>query len=201
MMTRAGTGVRTLPSILRQALSPPPTVSTVTTPFTNNNGTEVILIFNEGLDTGSVPLPGAFKVVVDGSTRTVHPVTGVRIGTLASRDYRAVYLTLQTPVLKDDNVRVSYTVPANVWLRDTSGNAAAAISDYSVTNATRHATAGTGALGITMEGAPAYITGTTAFTVKLRFSTTATCGGGQRPASWKYRASPTSSAPWAPRPR
>jgi len=87
------------------------------------SGTKVVLIYNEGLNTGSVPLPTSYSVVA--SNRTI-PVTMVAVSG------NQVELTLASALASGEIVRVPYT-PSSPFLSDLSGNSAPAIAGYQVT--------------------------------------------------------------------
>ena len=110
-----------------------PTIDTVQTPTkpvkTNEAGNRVSIRFSENLSTVYRPLGGAFNVEVGPSgSEVTHPVTSLSISG------NEVHLTLQTRVLPNDRVIVSYVKPANVRLQDSSGNAVASFDDVSVDN-------------------------------------------------------------------
>lgn len=111
-------------------------------------------------------LPSAFKVeVVANGTRTAHPVREVAI-TQDNSLFKLVVLTLYTPVLSGDMVQVAYDRPPNIRLVDDAGNAAPSFSNQSVSNSTSHGST----LGMTVEGAPAYIKDNTELDITLRFA-------------------------------
>ena len=87
-----------------------------------DGGTTLVLTFDEHLDTGSAPAPGAWTVTVGGARA---PVTAVNmIGA-------TVTLALATPVGVGEPATVGYTAGARP-LRDHSGNAAADFSARAV---------------------------------------------------------------------
>ena len=86
--------------------------------------TALMLIYNEALDTGSIPAASAYTVTVAGSQRTVSSVTV---------NGTAVTLTLASAVTDGQAVTVSYTVPGTNPVQDTAGNVAAALSNQTVT--------------------------------------------------------------------
>ena len=92
------------------------------------SGAELLLIYSEALDPGSVPAADAFTVTVAGSSRTV---SGVRI------DKITVFLTLDSAVISDQTVLLSYAVPTSKPIQDAAGNMAAALTDLPVNNSTR----------------------------------------------------------------
>lgn len=64
------------------------------------NGSVLTLTYNESLDTGSVPLTTAFKVMVAGVARGVSSVSIVD---------KTVKITLATPVVNGNAVTIAYT--------------------------------------------------------------------------------------------
>ncbi|MCY4637871.1 MAG: PKD domain-containing protein, partial [Acidobacteria bacterium] len=98
----------------------PPEVSGATA-----DATTLKVTFDETLDASSAPAGDAFTV------------SGGRTGTgtaMISGDTATV--TLDSAVLKDETVTVSYEQPATSPLQDAAGNAVASFSDQSVTNLT-----------------------------------------------------------------
>ena len=94
--------------------------------FTN----ELTLTYDEALDEDSAPAAGQFKVSLNGGT--AEAVSAVAVdGSMAT-----VTLTLATPAMFGDTVRLTYTVPATNPLQDLAGNPAGALTDYEVTNDT-----------------------------------------------------------------
>src|SRR5690606_32437676 len=87
------------------------------------SGTKVTLVYNEGLSSGSVPLPSSYSVVA--SNRTI-PVTMVVVSG------NQVELTLGSSLASGEIVRITYT-PSSPYLTDLSGNPAPAIAGYQVT--------------------------------------------------------------------
>ena len=91
----------------------------------------ITLTYDEPLDGNSTPPPGAFMVAGGSQTRTV---TDVEVSG------SAVELTLDSAVDHGETgIKVSYTVPKGVSgspLRDSVGNAAAALTSQAVTNET-----------------------------------------------------------------
>ena len=90
------------------------------------NGAALTLTYGEALDESSTPATDAFTVTVAGSGRTV---------THVSVSGRVVTLTLALVVAHDETVTVSYSLGTNP-IRDAAGNAAAGLSNRSVTNNT-----------------------------------------------------------------
>ena len=80
------------------------------------SGSSLSLVYNEDLRTGSVPAPSAFAVTVQAASRNVTNVA------VSSSPATAVILTLASAVSTGDAVTVSYTVPANNPIQDTTGN-------------------------------------------------------------------------------
>ncbi len=91
---------------------------------------QLILLYNEGLDEASTPGAGAFAVTVAGQARELAASDPVAV------DGRRVRLTLASAVGHGDTVTVSYTVPTSNPLQDRAGNTAAALSDEAATNQT-----------------------------------------------------------------
>ena len=87
----------------------------------------MVLTYDEPLDQTSVPAADAFSVAVAGTDRGVDAVAvaGARVA-----------LTLASAVSVGDTVTVSYAVPASGSIRDRAGNAAAGLSDQTVTRGT-----------------------------------------------------------------
>ena len=93
------------------------------------NGTALALTFDQDLDGGSVPAPGAFHVTVGGARR------GVASGGVAI-DGATVTLALSTAVAYGETgVKVRYTRGANP-LRNAAGFAVASFADQAVDNVT-----------------------------------------------------------------
>ncbi|MCY4509932.1 MAG: SwmB domain-containing protein, partial [Acidobacteria bacterium] len=93
------------------------------------NGKALTLSFDEALDPNSAPAPGDFTVTVGTEERDV-AAGGVAI------KGATVTLTLDSPVLATDTVKVAYTKPASNPLRDSAVNAVATFTDQSVFNTT-----------------------------------------------------------------
>ena len=91
------------------------------------NGKALTVTFDEALDTGSVPAPGAFWVTVESSRRYV-ATGGVAISG------KVVTLTLASAVLDTDTVKVRYTKPSTNPLQDAQGHDVATFADQDVTN-------------------------------------------------------------------
>ena len=106
----------------------PPALATATI-----DGTELVLNYDEALNEGSEPAPGAFSVsVVDAVTddASTPAISGVSFET------SQVKLTLAAAVRHDDAVTITYTQPSQNKLQDIFGNNAAALSAQTVTNNT-----------------------------------------------------------------
>ena len=101
-------------------LAPAPESATV-------DGTTLVLTHSEDLDTGSVPAAGAYTVRVDGNGTTP---SSVSVGT------KTVTLTLATPVIDGQVVKVSYDMPSSNRLQDVSGLEAPDLNNFTVTNNT-----------------------------------------------------------------
>ena len=92
--------------------------------------TNLVLTYAEGLQEDTPPPASAFAVTVAGASRALADSEPVSVSG------RRVTLTLATSVAHGESVTVSYTVPASNPLQDIAGNAAAAVSDYTVSNLT-----------------------------------------------------------------
>ena len=88
------------------------------------------LEFDEDLDRGSVPAASAFEVTVAGAARAVNHASFLG-------GKRTIRLFLASPVLEDQTVLLTYTMPDVNPIRDVAGNAAASFTDREVTNDTR----------------------------------------------------------------
>ena len=91
------------------------------------DGATLTLRFSETLDEDSSPAGGVFVVTVGGTTRTVNAV-GV--------DEKLVTLTLASPVVPADTVKVGYNAPTTNPIRDRAGFKAASFANKAVTNHT-----------------------------------------------------------------
>ena len=96
----------------------------------------LLLVYNENLDAGSEPAPGAFAVKVTDSASGVVVTAAPSAVDVAGAE---VTLTLTTPARNGDTVTVSYT-PGTPPLQDVVGNDAAAFNAQTVTNQTAAAT-------------------------------------------------------------
>ena len=92
------------------------------------DGTSMALIYNEALDTGSVPAPSAYTVAVGGATG-VAPSSVAVVGA-------KVKLTLSTTATSGDTVTVAYTKPGTNPLQDLADNDAPTLAVQPVTNNT-----------------------------------------------------------------
>ncbi|MYD66322.1 MAG: hypothetical protein F4X26_10155 [Chloroflexi bacterium] len=102
-----------------------PTLDTATV-----NETSLVLTYDETLDSASTPLASAYSVTVAGTSAAPSSV---------SISGMAVTLALASTVIAGETVTVSYTVPTGMGatpVQDEAGNAAAALSNESVTNNT-----------------------------------------------------------------
>lgn len=88
------------------------------------SGTIVTLVYNEALDSGSVPRTNQFVVMESGISRTISSV---------SVSGTTVVLTLSTALTSGQNVTLSYT-GGSPALRDLNGNNAPTFSNQLVTN-------------------------------------------------------------------
>ena len=91
------------------------------------DGATLTLRFSKTLDEDSSPAGGVFAVTVGGTTRTVNAV-GV--------DEKLVTLTLASPVVPADTVKVGYNAPTTSPIRDRAGFKAASFANKAVTNHT-----------------------------------------------------------------
>ena len=140
-----------------------PTLSTATV-----NGATLTLTYDELLDTGSVPVAGAFSVRVDGSTGLVSDV---------EVSGATVMLALGNAVAAGQSVTVAYTVPTGAGanpIQDSSGDDAASFSARSVTNLTPGLVLSASMLSVA-EG------GTGTYTVRLGTAPSADRDGDGRP--------------------
>lgn len=96
----------------------PPALSGVTV-----LGTSVVLSYNEGLLSSSVPQKSSFSVLVGGSAAEI---TGVAVAN------NTVTLTLSSTVIPNQTVTVTY-IPGATPIKDLAGNQAALFTGYSVT--------------------------------------------------------------------
>lgn len=85
---------------------------------------KIVLTYNEGLDANSVPVPANFYVTVNGAGRSVASV---------QVSGQTVTLTLQGTVSAGQVIKLSYS-PGAKPIQDTSGTAAASISNRDITN-------------------------------------------------------------------
>ena len=79
------------------------TAPTLSTQVTSTNGTQIILTFDEALDTSSVPAPSAFTVMVAGAERDVSTV---------ALSGSTCTLTLASAITTGQAVTISYTQPS-----------------------------------------------------------------------------------------
>ncbi len=115
--------VTTASVTLQEEDSTPPELESVSV-----SGSALTLIYDEALDTGSIPPTSAYAVRVAGATRSV---TGV------SLSGATVELQLSAAVAASEPVYVSYTVPTasgDSRIRDTANNDAAGFTNRSVPN-------------------------------------------------------------------
>ena len=96
------------------------------------DGTDLTLVYNEALNTGSKPAAGDFAVTVTDSVTSVEAAVTV---TAVNVDGSDVELTLGTAVRSGDTVTFDYT-PGTDPVEDLAANDAAALDDQSVTNTT-----------------------------------------------------------------
>ena len=92
------------------------------------DGSSLVLTYDEDLDEASEPAASAYSVSINSGTG----------GAPSSVDVsgKTVTLALSTPVVSQNSVTVSYTVPSSNPVQDEAGNDAAALTDQSVTNST-----------------------------------------------------------------
>ncbi|CAI6087571.1 Ig-like domain-containing protein [Cohnella sp. JJ-181] len=86
-------------------------------------GNSVVLSYNEGLLTSSVPPKSSFSVLVGGSAAEI---TGVAVNN------NTVTLTLASTVMPNQTVTVTY-IPGSTPIKDLAGNAASLFTGYSIT--------------------------------------------------------------------
>ena len=110
---------------------------------------ELVLLYNEGLDESSTPEAGAFAVTVAGQARELAASDPVAV------DGRRVRLTLASEVGHGDTVRVSYSVPSSNAVQDRAGNTVAAVSDQIAANHTPEDTSAGDTTAPELEGAEA----------------------------------------------
>ena len=91
---------------------------------------QLTLTYDEALDGGSVPAAGQFKVSLDGGTPQAVSAVAVAV------DGLTVTLTLATPAVFEQVVKLTYTVPASNPLQDLFGNDAGALTNHLVENVT-----------------------------------------------------------------
>lgn len=93
------------------------------------DGSKIILMYDEALQTSNTPLLSAFSIKVNGNSVTA---TGLTI------QGDKVYLTLPSALLKSDDIVISYTDPTAgndvKAIQDVAGNDAVSITNYSVEN-------------------------------------------------------------------
>lgn len=103
------------------------TIGTDTTPpvisSAQANESSIILTYNEELNTNVKPMPGSFYLTVNGAFRAVNSVQVS--GT-------TVVLTLASPILSGQAVKLSYTKGSTANIQDISGNAAASFANRDV---------------------------------------------------------------------
>ena len=93
-------------------------------------GDELQITWDEDLDTGSLPPPGAFTVMAGSQSISVHTVAP------SATDASVTILTLASPVRAGQTVTLGYTKPSTNPLKDPFGNEVATFSGTSVTNST-----------------------------------------------------------------
>ena len=123
-----GVGIRSLIIGIHGHILPWPAL-----PMSAVNGRTLTLTFDKALDTDSVP-PGDFFHVTVGTERRAVAPAGVAI------DGKVVTLTLETPALLGETVKVRYRKPTNTDLfdplQDTAGARVDTFGDQDVTNNT-----------------------------------------------------------------
>ena len=85
------------------------------------------LFYNEKLDSNSVPAKDAFTVTVAGDTAEL---TGVTV----NHHISTVNIGIASQVTVDQEVRVTYTPPADNTIQDREGNAASGFTDFQANN-------------------------------------------------------------------
>lgn len=99
----------------------PPAISKL-----ESNGSTIIMTYNEQLDSNKKPSPGSFYITVNGAQRTVTNTQVVG---------ETVLLTLSSPIINGQLVKLNYSKPAIGLIQDISGNEAVSLSNNDVTNA------------------------------------------------------------------
>ncbi len=113
---------------IRGTLNSPPADTTLPTLSSATvDGDELVLTYDEALDTNSTPATGAFTVTAGGSTISVSTVTVSGM---------AVTLGLASAVTSGQTVTISYVAPGSNPIQDVAGNDAAALTNEAVTNRT-----------------------------------------------------------------
>ena len=92
-----------------------------------NAATEVRLVFDEALVSGSVADKSAFSVTVEGNPRTIDSRTLNSAGT-------TITLVVDPGIRPGDTVKVSYRKPSTKPLKDGEGNEVASFTDQAVAN-------------------------------------------------------------------
>jgi uncharacterized repeat protein (TIGR02059 family) len=90
------------------------------------SGSTITMTYNEDLNIYAVPSMGSFYVTVNGAPRAV---TGVQV------KGEAVILTLASPIVAGQVVKLSYSKAATGLIQDTSGNQAISIANQDVAGA------------------------------------------------------------------
>ena len=114
----------------------PPVVSTLEATLDS-----LEIVYNENLDTGSVPSVNAFDLQVNGSSAAI---------TTVAISGSTVTLTLPANLESTDTVTLAYTKPATNPIQDTIGNDAATYAATAVTNNTDPDTAPTAPTSLTV---------------------------------------------------
>ena len=91
--------------------------------------TEILLSFDEALDSTSIPSTSQFAVTVGGASRTV--------SSIALSGTMGIALTLSTPMLSRDTITVSYTKPNTNPLQDAANNEVESFTGQPVLNEIR----------------------------------------------------------------
>ena len=91
------------------------------------SGTSLVLVYDEALDTGSVPVASAYSVVVAGAT-------GVAPSSVAVSGARVTLTLSAATTASTTTVTVTYTKPSTNPLQDLANNDAANLPTYTVAN-------------------------------------------------------------------
>ena len=110
----AGNGIAMVGPI---AVSLADTTAPTLTGSGTNRTTQILLVYDEALDSGSIPDKAQFAVTVGGASRT--------ISTVSLLGDKTIMLILSSAFAHGDTLTVTYTVPASNPIRDAAENEAA----------------------------------------------------------------------------